>query len=315
MFFVFGFLLVPGFVLNHNIRCFCFASCFIVVVVVVVLLLLLLFGFCCFGICFFFEVWRRNKNISQKLGNSENPKDEKHRKRRTFWQEQLAQLCSQIVFFFSLLCVFKFCMFRWKPYQISGCSPQKQKKKMTNFQSYRLVQVKVKNWSKHVARQKWTVLKLWKVCILLFFVCFSKYSSFCWENEIFKNKRNKQDKKRGPVFNFEMCQNRSKICFAGFSPIVIVFCFKAQIVCRGAKIFFDRLSGCQKGFWKNAFTALSCLPYVGERKKKRWKRGKFVFFGGWELFYWISKTLFAIGREKQRARCFCDHTNHQTLQK
>ena len=41
---------------------FCLASCFLVV-----------FCFCCFGIVLFFELWLPSKNISQKIGNSENP--------------------------------------------------------------------------------------------------------------------------------------------------------------------------------------------------------------------------------------------------
>ena len=62
----------------------------------VFLLLLLFLVF----VLVFFEFWRPIKNISQNFGNSENPQNEKCRKKLTFWQEQLAQVCSQIMFFY-----------------------------------------------------------------------------------------------------------------------------------------------------------------------------------------------------------------------
>ena len=82
------FCLFSYFVLNHNIT-FCFASCFLVVV----------FCFCCCGICYFLNFGYLSKT---SLGNLEIPKNAG--KKQTLWQEQLAQVCSQIVFLF-FVCV------------------------------------------------------------------------------------------------------------------------------------------------------------------------------------------------------------------
>ena len=61
----------------------------------------------------------------------------KMQKKWTFWQEQLAQMCSQIVFFFfSFLCFFKFCMFSWTHYKNRGFGPPKKKQK--NNKVYKL---------------------------------------------------------------------------------------------------------------------------------------------------------------------------------
>ena len=74
--------------------------CLVVVVVVVVVV----FVFVALVFCNFFDFWLPIKNISQKFGNCKKPKNEKCRKKRTLGQEQLAQVCSQIVSF--LLFVF-----------------------------------------------------------------------------------------------------------------------------------------------------------------------------------------------------------------
>ena len=94
MLFALLFCLLSFLVLNHNIIYSCFASCFLVVAVV--------FCFCCFGVCYFLNLANLSANISQNFGNSENPKNKNAEKKTIFWQEQLAQVCSQIVF----LCVF-----------------------------------------------------------------------------------------------------------------------------------------------------------------------------------------------------------------
>ena len=52
-------------------------------------------------------------------------------KKGTLEQEQLAQLCSQIVSFFFFLCFFNFCMFAENTIKI-GVSAKKNKK-LTNF--------------------------------------------------------------------------------------------------------------------------------------------------------------------------------------
>ena len=52
-------------------------------------------------------------------------------KKRTLEQEQLAQLCAQIVCF-SFLCFFNFCIFCWKHYKNRGFSQKKNTKKKYN---------------------------------------------------------------------------------------------------------------------------------------------------------------------------------------
>ena len=132
----------------------------------------------------------------------------KKKKKTTFWKEQFVQLYSQTVF----LCFFKFCMFCWKHYKIGF--QQKQRKQQTNnkFHKLKLVQVNVKNWSKHVAQHNWT--SFFSYIFLLFLCVFQKSSSFCRENKILKNKKQKNTQKKldqfltykkariGPVFNF-----------------------------------------------------------------------------------------------------------------
>ena len=50
----------------------------------------------------------------------------KNAEKRTFWQEQLAQLCSQIVSF-SFFVFLKFCIFCWKHYKNRGFSKKTKK--------------------------------------------------------------------------------------------------------------------------------------------------------------------------------------------
>ena len=58
-------------------------------------------------------------------------------RKRTLEQEQLAQLCSQIVFFFSFLCFFKFCIFVENTIKI-GVSAKQQTKKQKNNKFHKL---------------------------------------------------------------------------------------------------------------------------------------------------------------------------------
>ena len=58
-------------------------------------------------------------------------------KKRTFWQEQLAQVCSQIVFFFLFLCFFNL-HFCWKHYKNRGFSPPKKQNKLKNSKILKL---------------------------------------------------------------------------------------------------------------------------------------------------------------------------------
>ena len=60
-------------------------------------------------------------------------------KKRTLEQEQLAQLCSQIVCFFSFLCFFKFRIFAEITIKNRGFQPNKKtKKKKKNNKFYKL---------------------------------------------------------------------------------------------------------------------------------------------------------------------------------
>ena len=176
-FFFFFFLLLVLFCWESQNYIFLgFAYCFLVVVF-------------CFLLWYFviFYFWLPIKNIFQNYGNSKNPQNEEcWKKKRTFWREQLALLCSQIVsfFFFFRLCFFKFCMFCWKHYKSRGFSPPPPKKK-TKQNS------KVKTWSKlklkigpSMLRNKIGPVKL-KKC---FVVIFKKSSSLCRENETFEKK-------------------------------------------------------------------------------------------------------------------------------
>ena len=128
-------------------------------------------AFCYFGISYLSE------NISPKIGNSKNLKDEKCRK----WQGQIAQVRSQIVFFF--LCVLlKTCIFCWKHYTNSGFSHQKTKCREKLCQ--KLVQSRVENWSKYVVQHNWTSFDT-----TFSFLLFLLASSFHREIEIFKTKK------------------------------------------------------------------------------------------------------------------------------
>ena len=101
------------------------------------LLLCIVFSCCCF-ICFgillfvffFFLIFGYpSKNVSQKIGHSENPKHETYRKKRIFRKEQFAQVCSQLVCFF-FWCVFKFGFFPENTIE-SWLQPKNKKHKQT----------------------------------------------------------------------------------------------------------------------------------------------------------------------------------------
>ena len=122
----FVFLFVVLFCLESSyLICFCFAYLF--------LLLFFVFLALVFGYFWFLEthqkhLWKMELPKTAKMKNAE-------KKKRTFWQEQLAQLCSQIVSFFSLLCFSKFCIFCWKHYRNWASTKNKQQKtkQLTNF--------------------------------------------------------------------------------------------------------------------------------------------------------------------------------------
>ena len=91
-YFVLFFCLLSCFVLNHIIIDVSFASC----------VLLVVFCFCCFGVLLVLSFGYLSKSISQTLDIPKNP-NMKNAENRTLWQEQLAQVCSQIVSFFFLV--------------------------------------------------------------------------------------------------------------------------------------------------------------------------------------------------------------------
>ena len=95
MLFIF-FCLSSSFVLNHHVWFIC--------ALYLVFFFLLFLVFVAFIFCNFLNFGYLSKNISEKLGNCKKPKNEKCTKKRTFWKEQLEQVCSQIVSFF-LFCV------------------------------------------------------------------------------------------------------------------------------------------------------------------------------------------------------------------
>ena len=109
--------------------CFCFAS-------FVFLLFLFFVLFALFFFCIFW-FWETNQKTSlKKMEIEKNSKNEKCRKKRTFWQEQLAQLCSQIVSFFLFCVSLNFAFLAENTIKI-GVSPPPPKKKNKNNKFYK----------------------------------------------------------------------------------------------------------------------------------------------------------------------------------
>ena len=168
---------------------FCLFSC-LFWVTILYFLLCILFSCCCRLFVFVALVFCQflnlgYQNISQKFGKSEIPKWKMQQKKQTFGQEQLAQVCSQIVCFVS----WKFAWFAENTIAIV-VSTRKQKQKWHIF--------KVKNWSKSNLKIGPSMLrnKLGPVFYIVNFVfccCFcsfcQKYSPLCRENKSFKNKK------------------------------------------------------------------------------------------------------------------------------
>ena len=96
--------------------------------------------------------------------------------------------------FFLFLCFFKFCFFAENTINI-GVSAQKKKKHKTKKKKNKTKKPSVKNWSKlalktgpSMLRNKiGPVLTLEMGLFFLFLLFLEKSSSFCRENEIFKN--------------------------------------------------------------------------------------------------------------------------------
>ena len=129
----FFFCLLSSFVLNHHVW-FIFA-------LYLVFFFLLFLAFVAFIFCNFLNLGYLSKNISETLEIAKNTKM-KNAQKRTFWQEQLAQMCSQIVSFFLFCVSLNFAFFAENTIKI-GVSAKKKKKntKKTKKPS-------VKNWSK-----------------------------------------------------------------------------------------------------------------------------------------------------------------------
>ena len=118
-FFFFFFCLLSCFVLNHHVW-YIFALHLV--------FLLLFFVFVALVFCNFFIFGNLSKTSLNILEIAKEKQKWKMQKKRTLGQEQLAQVCSQIVsFFFSFLCFFKFCIFCRKHYKNSGFSPKEEK--------------------------------------------------------------------------------------------------------------------------------------------------------------------------------------------
>ena len=130
--------------------CFCFSACCLVLFWIIMFdffLLCILFSCCC---CFFlflllwyfviFDFWLPIKKHLWKFGNCKKKKM-KNAEKWTFWQEQLAQVCSQIVSFFLFCVSLNFACFAENTIKI-GVSAKKFKKHTKNKNP------SVKNWSK-----------------------------------------------------------------------------------------------------------------------------------------------------------------------
>ena len=113
------FCLLSCVVLNHNIS-FIFA-------LHLVFWLLLFFCSSCFAILLFWDFWKPVKNISEKMEIGKTAKNEKCRKKRTFWQELLAQLCSQIVSSFLFCVSFNFAFLQKNSIKIGVSAPPQKK--------------------------------------------------------------------------------------------------------------------------------------------------------------------------------------------
>ena len=186
------------------------------------LLLCILFSYsCCFWffvafIFCFLLISTTYQKTSLKKWKLQKKTKMKNAQKSTLWQEQLAQVCSQIVSFF-LFCISLNLSFFAENTIKYGVSAQTKNTKKTKKAS-------VKNWSKLALKTGPSMLrnKIGPVfharngsfVFVCFLFVFEKSSSFCRENEIFKNKKNKKNldqfltlekAKIGPVFNSTAC--------------------------------------------------------------------------------------------------------------
>ena len=72
-----------------------------------------------------FDFWKPVKNISEKMEIAKTAKM-KNAEKRTFWQDKLAQLCSQIVSFFFFVFLY-FALFAENTIRIGVSAPKHKK--------------------------------------------------------------------------------------------------------------------------------------------------------------------------------------------
>ena len=133
------FCLLSCFVLNHHV--------WFLVALHLVLFFLLFLAFVAFIFCYFLILTTNQKSSLKKMETAKKKQKWKMHKKRTFWQEQLAQVCSQIVSFFLFRVSLNFAFFAENTIKIGVSAPpqKKRKKKNTNKKKQK---PSVKNWSK-----------------------------------------------------------------------------------------------------------------------------------------------------------------------
>ena len=186
--------------LNHNIS-FLFA-------LHLVFWLLLFFVFVAFIFCYFSNFGNLSKNISEKMEIGKTAKMKNAEKKTDILTRTVSTGVFTNSVFFSILCFFKFCMFAESTIKI-GVSPPPLPKKNQKKNKKKKQNSKVKKWSKLKLKSGPIMLRnimgpLFNFKIVSFFFWFvvQTSSSFCRENEIFKKKTKKNNKKIGPLFNF-----------------------------------------------------------------------------------------------------------------
>ena len=112
---------------------FCLLSCLVLnhlvwfLFALYLVFLLLLFLFLLLSYFVIFWIWATDQKHLWKIWKLQKTQKWKMQKKRTFWEEQSAQVCSQIVFFF-LFCVSLNLHFCWKHYKNRGFNPPKKTK-------------------------------------------------------------------------------------------------------------------------------------------------------------------------------------------
>ena len=208
--------------------CFCFSACCLALFWIIMfdfLLLCILFSsswcfwFLLFSYLVFFLILTTYQKTSLKILEIAKKTKMKNAQKKDILTRAVSTGVLTNSVFFLFLCFFKFCSFAENTIKIGVSAPQKRKKKHKKKQK-----PSVKNWSKLALKTGPSMLRnkigpVFNARNVVFFVYFllffEKSSSFCRENEIFKNekkikkKTNKQldqfltlgKAKIGPVFN------------------------------------------------------------------------------------------------------------------